>query len=239
MSCTEYYFALSTLLCSVAALVVAYISLRISKQVAELNSHNFAPRFTIDFLPDGITIKNKDYNLYDIRMVTIVAIQHTGYFAENSSASVDIPLILHSRRFGDLNDFDSILKPNNILRNRWELQYKDGEREMQPYETSTKIIQEIESIMQDEFGLDSKMKKGYASPVMRYLEYYISIDYRTKNFETKQYGLYRRGAGRGAGEQRIQITTTEFEQKIANYITPSFASAREFIKYCRKNRRIE
>lgn len=229
MLCIEFYIALSTLLCSIAALVVAYISLRISKQVAILNSSNFTPRFKIQFIKDGIKIKNEDSNLYDIRMIEIVEIQHTGYFIKNSADSIDIPIVKYARRFGDAYDYNSILNKSKLL-------YLKGDREVDLIEIPSSIINDIFRIMQKDYGFESKL--GYASPAMCYKEYYVSIDYLTKYNELKHYSIYRRAGSRGVGEYRQVISENDYKDIINNYKMPRFENAEEIIEYCAKNRRI-
>ena len=229
MSYIEYYIALATLLCSIAALVVAYVSLRISKQVAILNSSNFTPRFKIQFIKDGIKIKNEDSNLYDIRMIEIVEIQHTGYFIKDSADSIDIPIVRYARRFGDAYDYNSVLNKKKLL-------YINGDKEIDLIEISSPIINDIYRIMRGKYSSGSEF--GYASPAMCYKEYYVSIDYLTKYNESKHYGIYRRTGSRGVGEYRKVISENDYKDIINNYKMPRFENAEEIIEYCAKNMRI-
>ena len=240
MDCAELYIAIATLLSSLAALGVAYASLRIAKQVAILNSGSFRPRFYINFLEDGIEVQNKDANLYDIQMVSIVVIQHIGIDLYVSAVPIDIPLVLHSRCFGNTYNYNGVKRKKKIQYNHCDkLRYEDGDTEIALREMPQTLIHNVKAIIDSKYGLNAENRNGYASPAMNYTESLVSIDYLTKHNEAKHYYLYRRGEGYGIGELRWELTEDEFDQHLTRNSIPIFEDAKDFIAYCIEHKRIE
>lgn len=240
MDCAELYIAIVTLLSSLAALGVAYASLRIAKQVAILNSGSFKPRFYINFLEDGIEVRNKDANLYDMQMVTVAVIQHIGVDLYNMGISIDIPLVLHSRCLGNTSDYNSVLVKSSFLYKDCDrLLFEYGDTELSLRETPNSVISAVKDVVDKEYGFENQERKGYASPGMAYAEYLVSINYLTKHQEHRQYNLYRRGPSHGAGELRWEISEEEFDQRLTQNCIPFFENAQDLIDYCIAHRQIE
>lgn len=238
MSCVEFYIALGTLFCSLAALVVAYISLRISKQVAVLNSHNFTPRFNVKFDDDGVIVKNNDANIFDIKRIKVVVVHHMGYYVKDSYTSVDIPLIVHSRCFGGDYDCDDVPYWKKLIyKLTKKLYYKDGGFEYIVSSISPIKIKEVEDILQKEYqNTKDEHCRGYASPSLYYREEFISIDYQSEYTEKRCYNLRHTNDNHGSEEHYEILTSEEFNQTLQGLEIPKELSAQEIIEYCAKNR---
>ena len=238
MSYFELFFSVSTLACSFAALIVAYTSLRISKQVAELNSVNFAPRFIVDFQQNGVELINCDNNLYSIRKVTVYVIRHIGFWISDNYREVDVPLVLHSRCFGILHKQGIISeKEIELSAKQLKLYYSDGWLDGRLREISIELIEDIDYIMQSDYGLESPAPKGYCAPSLNFNESYISIEYQSKNGIIKTYNQFYRALGHGVDDIRQEITLTDFNRVIDKYKdNPTFDNATETIDYYSANK---
>ena len=228
----ELYISLSTLICSIAALLVAYVSLRISKQISELNSNNFMPRFIVNFQPNGIEVHHPDNNLYDIRKITVIVIRHIGFYELNNYEEVDIPVILHSRCFGHLLKQGVILdKDPELSKKRFKLYYSDGCFECPLKETTTKLINELEQVIETGYGQNLD-RKFYAAPALRYDKCYVSIEYQTKIGTIKTFNQFYSAVGHGVDEIRQEITIDDFNSIIDDYKKmPIFESVFEMINH--------
>lgn len=215
-----------TCVTSIGAFVVSWVALKVSNQVTILNSKQYVPRFDIMFLEKGISLKNRDRNLFDIFRVDIVIIQHTGYVDFMSDKEVNMSFVTVNRTFGDYHLGLPLHRYKKLI-------YKDGDDLFSPSETNRDIYEGVRSCLNTKYDMDSKI--GNALPYFNSSVYYVNVTYKNRFGEHKNYILKRIPGNHGAGEISTELSSNEYKTELNEYHNiPSFDTVEKAFDYFKK-----
>lgn len=210
-----------SILVSLVSLIIAFASLKISKDAIALSSQVFVPRITFEIEEDGLRISNKDSDIFDVYMVSLTKINTVGYWDNQLNGRILIPFITESHSFGD--GFLHIpLKANEYFKfDTYTDYYSDETFDIVEY-------QDIYDYITTTYDYDSEL--GYTTPLDFNTRYYLCITYFNQFNEIKEL-YFAQTHIHGGGEFKRVISEEDYLSCLEEANHPEFDSLQKSLQY--------